>query len=61
MYAPKPMFTIILSSIPSFFISFFMGSDYEEGTIRNKIIIGKKRRDIYLSNLLISFLALMVY
>ena len=44
-----------------FFISFFLGSDYEEGTIRNKIIIGKKRRDIYLSNLLISFLVITLY
>ncbi len=44
-----------------FFISFFIGSDYEEGTIRNKIIIGKKRKEIYFSNLLISFLVITIY
>lgn len=44
-----------------FFISFFLGSDYEEGTIRNKIIVGKKRKEIYLSNLLISLLAVTLY
>lgn len=53
-----PVATILFIA---FFISFFIGSDYEEGTIRNKIIVGKKRKEIYLSNLLISFLAVTIY
>lgn len=53
-----PIATILLVG---FFISFFIGSDYEEGTIRNKIIVGKKRKEIYLSNLLISFLTVTIY
>lgn len=30
--------------------SFFVGQEYSDGTIRNKIISGKKRTDIYLAN-----------
>lgn len=32
------------------FCSFFIGQEYSDGTIRNKIISGKKRTDIYLAN-----------
>lgn len=38
----------------SVFTSLFLGVEYSDGTIRNKIIIGCKRADIYLSNLLIT-------
>ena len=30
--------------------SFFIGQEYSDGTIHNKIISGKKRTDIYLAN-----------
>lgn len=32
------------------FISIFLGKDYSEGIIRNKIIAGHKRENVYLSN-----------
>ncbi len=39
------------------FTSLFIGAEYEYGTIRNKIIVGHSRINIYFSNLIISILA----
>ena len=39
------------------FCSLFIGTEYSDGTIRNKIIIGHRRADIYLSNLIVCFVA----
>lgn len=43
------------------FISIFIGSDYSNGAIKNKIISGHKRSNIYLANLLTSIIVSMVY
>ena len=43
------------------FISIFIGFEYSDGTIKNKIINGHKRSDIYLSNLLTSILVSIAY
>ena len=40
--------TMLFSAI---FASLYLGTDYSNGTIRNKLIIGSKRTDIYFSNL----------
>lgn len=43
-------FAIFIGVVLAIFCSFFVGKEYSDGTIRNKIICGKKRGDIYLAN-----------
>ncbi|MFR7475392.1 ABC transporter permease subunit [Frisingicoccus sp.] len=43
-------FLIIIGIILSVVISLFIGTDYNDGTIRNKILIGHSRQHIYMSN-----------
>lgn len=47
-------FTNIIGFFIALFTSLFVGTEYSDGTIRNKIIIGHSRKNIYLSNLIIS-------
>jgi ABC-type transport system involved in multi-copper enzyme maturation permease subunit len=50
------LITFMISIIIPIFTSMFIGTEYANGTIRNKIIIGHKRTDIYFSNILISII-----
>lgn len=43
----------IIGIVIAVFTSLFVGREYSDGTLRNKIIIGSSRTKIYLSNLLI--------
>ena len=43
----------MIGIIIAIFTSLFLGVEYSDGTIRNKIIIGHKRINIYLSNFII--------
>lgn len=47
----------ILSSV---FYSLFLGTEYSEGTIRNKVIIGHKRKNIYISSFLSGCFAITI-
>lgn len=46
-----------LGILTAAFSGLFIGTEYSGGTIRNKLVIGHTRRDIYLSSLIISITA----
>ena len=50
------MFMGVLSAV---FVSLFVGTEYSDGTIRNKIVIGHSRTAIYFSNLILCTLAVI--
>lgn len=44
-------FLLLMGLLTAVFASMFVGTEYHDGTLRNKLIAGAKRRDVYLSNL----------
>lgn len=46
-------FVILAGVVSSVFVSLFVGTEYSDGTIRNKIVVGQKREQIYLSNFIL--------
>ena len=50
-------YVVFIGILLSIFCSLFIGTEYSDGTIRNKIVIGHSRIAIYLSNLFVSILA----
>lgn len=49
--------TILAGIVFAVFCSLFTGTEYDEGTIRNKLVIGQSRDSIWLSNFISSFTA----
>lgn len=49
--------TLFIGIILSIFISLFVGTEFEEGTIRNKIIMGHTRSEIYFANVTVCIIA----
>lgn len=48
---------LVIGVVLAIFISLFVGTEYEDGTIRNKIISGHVRSDIYLVNVFVCCVA----
>ncbi len=46
-------YATIIGIVIAIFTSLFLGTEYSDGVIRNKIIVGHKRMHIYLSNFII--------
>lgn len=51
------IFASVIGIFTAIFTCLFVGRDYSDGTIRNKIIIGHNRKAIYFSNFMISMIA----
>lgn len=51
------IYTLVIGFLMAAFVSLFVGTEYSDGTIRNKLIIGHTRVSIYLSNLITCFAA----
>lgn len=56
MFAPF----MISGLFASCFTGMFLGSEYSYGTIRNKLVIGKSRANVYLANLTVTFAASLI-
>lgn len=54
-------FMIGIFLIVPIFVTQFIGADYSDGTVRNKICTGKKRKDIYLANFIVCTAASLLF
>lgn len=48
---------LCIGAVMAILTTFYLGVDYSDGTIRNKLIIGHTRKDIYLSNVFTCYIA----
>lgn len=53
-------FAFLIGFFCTLFSSMFFGTEYSDGTIRNKMIVGHTRADIYMSSLIITFTATLL-
>ncbi len=55
------MVSIYLCVLTAIFSAMFFGTEYADGTIRNKLAVGHSRKTIYISNWLINVLVTLVF
>lgn len=53
-------FALSIGIFCALFGSMFLGTEYSDGTIRNKIVVGHKRTNIYIANLITTFTATLL-
>lgn len=53
-------FAIVIGAFCALFSSMFLGTEYSDGTIRNKIVVGHTRTSIYLANFMLIFSATLM-
>lgn len=54
-------YIIMIGVVSSIFCSLFLNVEYNDGTMRNKIIAGHKRAAIYFSNLIVNIIASLLF
>ena len=52
---------VIVGAVMAIFSAFYIGSEYEHGTIRNKLNVGCSRNSIYLANLIVVVTAGIIF
>ncbi len=57
MFSEAPL----MGAFQAVFISFFLGTEYSDGTIRNKLVVGHRRGQIFLSNFIVCLAASCVF
>ncbi len=54
------VYVVFMIFISAVFTSLFIGTEYNDGTIRNKIIVGHRRSVLYISNLIVCVSAVLM-
>lgn len=55
------VFATFMGIVIACFVSLFIGTEYSDGTIRNKIIIGHSRFEVYMANLITSTICSVIF
>ena len=63
VYSLEHYYFMFLAYVGFFFAvttSMFVGTEYSDGTVRNKLIVGHMRTNVYLANLIVTFVAALL-